>query len=57
MVFENSRSVISTLAPASSVSDAWISRALRLARWLAMPASIEDWGAPLAQLSYELPAG
>jgi hypothetical protein len=24
---------------------------------IAMPASIEDWGAPLAQLSYALPAG
>jgi hypothetical protein len=24
---------------------------------IAMPASIEDWGAPLAQLSYRLPAG
>jgi hypothetical protein len=24
---------------------------------IAMPASLEDWGAPLAQLAYELPAG
>jgi hypothetical protein len=24
---------------------------------IAMPASIEDWGAPLAQLSYALPTG